>query len=238
MTNYRFNTSNRTARWAGILYLLLIPLGFFGWLYIPSLLEPGDMATTVSNVAASEGLFRLSMVSVLLMDVVAMGLALALYELFESVSKSMARLMMVLLLLGVGISMLNEVSHFAVLELSGAATVAPFTAAQSHYLVQLFLDLHEFGAYIAAVFWGLWLFPLSVLIIRSNALPKILGILLMIAGVGYLVDSFVLFLAPEHATGLASFTFIGEVLFPLWLLIKGVNVEGESAPPVLSNSSG
>lgn len=207
-------------------------------MYIPSLLEPGDVATTMSNVAASEALFRLSMVSVLLMDVVAVGLALALYELFKSVSKSMARLMMVLLLLGGGISMLNEVSHFAVLELSGAATVAPFTAAQSHYLVQLFLDLHEFGAHIAAIFWGLWLFPLGILIVRSNALPKILGILLMIAGAGYLVDSFVLFLAPEHATGLTSFTFVGEVLFLLWLLTKGVNVKGESVSPVSPSSSG
>ena len=93
--------------------------------------------------------------------------------------------MVVFLLLGAGISMLNEINHFAALALSGIDAAALFTVEQSQYFVRLFLDLHEYGSYIAAIFWGLWLFPLGYLIFKSNFLPKFLGVLLIIAGIGY-----------------------------------------------------
>ncbi len=226
MTNYMITTPKHIARLAGFLYLLLVPLGYFGLLYISEVLvAPGDMATTVSNIVASESLFRLSMVSALLMNVVSVALVLVLYKLLKPVSKNMATFMVVFLLLGAGIAMLNELNHFAALVLSDADIVATFTAEQSQYLVRLFLDMYEYGAYIAGIFWGLWLFPLGYLIFKSSFLPKILGILLIIAGVGYLIDSFALFLAPHYGISIVDYTFIGEITITLWLLIKGVNVQ-------------
>jgi hypothetical protein len=81
-----------------------------------------------------------------------------------------------------------------------------------------FLDLYQHGFSIAHIFWGLWLFPLGYLVFKSGFLPKVIGVLLVIAGVGYLIDFTFFFLFPD-------ITFVGEVVLLLWLLIKGINVE-------------
>jgi hypothetical protein len=138
----------------------------------------------------------------------------------------MAVLMVIFLLLGVPIAMLNELNQFAVLLLSsGADYLRVFTQGQLHALVSLFLNLHNDGITIAGIFWGLWLFPMGYLVFKSGFLPRILGILLVIGCVGYLIQSFAALLLPNLEVNIALLTFWGEVLFPLWLVIKGVNVE-------------
>src|SRR6476646_7573939 len=104
----------------------------------------------------------------------------------------------------------------------GVNTLAEPTVGRLHSIVSLLLNLHQLGISIAGIFWGLWWFLMSYLIFKSGFLPKILGILLIIGGIGYLVDSFAAFLVPNLGVNIAIFTFWGEVLFPLWLLIKGV----------------
>ncbi|MFC7195109.1 DUF4386 domain-containing protein [Halosimplex aquaticum] len=107
---------NRLARIAGFLHLSLIPVGVFGILYVPStLFVPGDIATTASNIAANESLFRLSIVSALLAQVINIFVVILLYKLLKPVSKNLASLMVIFLLLGVPIAMLNELTHYATL---------------------------------------------------------------------------------------------------------------------------
>lgn len=89
-------------------------------------------------------------------------------------------------------------------------------------LIVLFSHLHNHGLQVAHVFWGLWLFPLAQLIYRSGFLPKFAGVLIAIAGTGYLVDFLVNVFLPDSGITVTQFTFIGELAFPLWLLIKGV----------------
>jgi hypothetical protein len=89
--------------------------------------------------------------------------------------------------------------------------------------MMLFLDLHEYGVHIAQVFWGLWLFPLGYLVFKSRFLPRLLGALLMIGCVGYLIDVGIAVLLPDLDVTVSQFTFIGELLLPLWLVIKGVD---------------
>ena len=206
---------------------MLAPLGVFGILYVPStLIAPGDAATTASNIIASEGLFRLSIVSALVTQLVNLLLVLVLYKLLKPVNKNHAVLMVIFFLVSVPITMLNELNQFAaLLLLSGANYLTVFTTDQLQALVPLFLDLHEHGILIAGIFWGLWLFPMGYLVFKSGYIPKIIGILLMIGCFGYLIDSFTAFLFPKFGVTIAQFTFIGEVLLPLWLLIRGVNVE-------------
>ena len=228
MTTHTAETSPRLrARVAGLLYLLQFPAAIFGTLLVPSMLiVPGDAATTARNIMASESLFRLSIVSALFVQILGIVVVLALYQVLKPVNRNMAVLMVIFLLLGVPIAMLNELNQFAVLQLvSGADHVTVFTADQVHTLVPLFLNLHAIGLSIAGLFWGLWLFPLGYLVFKSGFLPRILGILLVIGCVGYLIQSFAAFLLPNFNVNLALFTSWGELLFPLWLLIKGVNVE-------------
>lgn len=194
------------ARVAGFLYLSLLPLSLLGLL--------------------SSGPSRLGIVSALLVQIVNIVVVLALYKVLKPMNKNMALLMVIFLLLGVPIAMLNELNQFAVLLLSsGADSLRVFTADQLHALVLLFLNLHDNGINIAGLFWGLWLFPMGYLVFKSGFLPRILGILLVIGCVGYLIQSFAAFLLPNLNVNIAVFTFWGEVLFPLWLVIKGVNVE-------------
>ncbi len=214
------------ARVAGFLYLLMVPLGFFGYMYVPSLIAPGDAATTIDNVTSSGSLFRLSIVSALIVQVVNIFLVLILYKLLKAVNKTQALLMVILLLVATPIAMLNQFNHFAaLLLLSGADFLTAFTVDQLHAQVLFFLDLHRYGAQIAGIFFGLWLFPMGYLVFKSGYIPRILGVLLMIGCFGYLIDSFAIFLFPNFKATIALFTCWGEVLFPLWLLIKGVNIE-------------
>jgi len=227
MTTKEKINPNKTARVAGCLYLMLFPLGIFGIIYVPSsLIVLGDAATTASNIMANELLYRLSIVTALTLQIVYIFLALALYKLLNPVDKNNAVLMVILVLVAAPIAMLNELNHVAVLlVLSGSDFLTTFSMDQVQASVPLFLNLHEHGVFIAQIFWGLWLFPMGYLIFKSNFLPLALGILMIIGGFGYLVDSFVYFIFPDFDVTFSEFTFLGELLLPLWLMFKGVNHE-------------
>jgi hypothetical protein len=217
-------------RVAAFLLLILSPIAVFGMIYVPSMLiVPGDAATTARNIMASESLFRLGIASSLLSQLVGIFWVLVLYQLLKPVNKNMAVLMVIFNLLIVPIAMLNELNHFAVLLLSsGADYLKVFTPGQLHALISLFLNLYDDGTKIAGIFWGLWLFPYGFLVFKSGFLPRILGVLLMIGCFSYVIQSFVGFLSPSlvvYTALLAALTSSGELLVPLWLLIKGVNVE-------------
>ncbi len=217
----------KIARIAGGLYLLLVPLAIFGLQYVPSIIMvPGDSAATANNIIASETLFRSGIVSALIVQMIHIFLVLFLYKLLKPVNKNHAVFMVIFALVGIPIAMLSELNQFAaLLLLSGADYLTVFTADQLQALVPLFLDLCEYGLVIAWIFWGLWLFPMGYLVFKSGYIPRILGILLMIGCFGYLIDFVTFGLFPNFDATISQFTFIGEVLFPLWLLIKGVNVE-------------
>jgi hypothetical protein len=94
--------------------------------------------------------------------------------------------------------------------------------------VSLFLNLHDNGIKIAGIFWGLWLFPYGFLVFKSGFLPRFIGVLLMIGCFGYLIQSFAGFLSPNlevYTALLSALTSSGELLLPVWLLIKSVNVD-------------
>ena len=218
---------NKTARIAGFLYLLLIPLGIFGMLYVPNtLFVPGDIAATASNIMANQTLFRVSIVSALFTQVVQIFVVLYLYKVLKPVNKNYATLMVVFILVAVPIAMLNELNQFAVLLLlNGTDYLTFFTTDQIHALVALLLDMRQSGIFIAQIFWGLWLLPMGYLTFKSGFLPKIIGVLLIIACFGYLIDSFIFFFVPDFGIEFSQFTFLGELFITLWLLIKGVDVE-------------
>jgi hypothetical protein len=216
---------NKTARFAGALYLALMPFGFFGIIYVPSVLRVnGDAASTSRNIMASEWLFRSGTVSYLISQIILIFLVLVLYRLLKPVNKGHAVAMVVLAILAVPIASLNEVNHLAALRLLANADDGAFTATQLQAQAMLFLDLRQDGILIALVFWGLWLVPLGLLVYKSGFLPRLLGVLLIIAGIGYIVDTVTQLLSPGLAT-IGQFTVVGEILFTLWLLIRGVNAE-------------
>ena len=221
------NSIQRTARLAGLLYLLNIPFSVFGFFYVPSkLIVSGDAVATVNNIVASEGLFRISIVSFLIGQAMFIVIPLVLYKLLKPVNKTFALLMVILILLAIPIGFINEINHLAVLLLlSGADYLKPIQADQLQAQAMFFLDLHAHGIRVAQVFWGLWLFPLGYLIFKSGFIPRVLGIVVLIGGFGHLLDCAIFFLLPHSDVTVSQVTGFGEILLGLWLLIRGVNVE-------------
>lgn len=228
MTNQeRINSPQKTARFAAFVFLIIFFLGMSTELFIrPGMIVQGDAAATVKNIAASEALFRLSVVSDLIRQTLLMLLPLILYKLLKPVNKTIASLMVIFYLVCVPISMLNEINHFAVLQLSsGAGYLTAFKADQLNALVIFFFDLRKYGTFIVQ-FFSFWVLLLGYLVFKSGFLPRILGILLMLVGLCYTVLAVLFFLFPNLDLMIFGlFAIIGEMIFYLWLLIKGVNVE-------------
>lgn len=221
----------KTARIAGLLYLIVAVCGGFAELYVRKFLivVPDNAAGTASNIVASERLFRIAFVSDLVMIMSYLLLGLILYLLLREVDQNVALVMVVFNLVGIPILCLNMLNHFASLYvLSGADYLSSFSGEQLNALALFFLDLHNYGYIIAQVSTGSWLLPLGYLVYKSAYFPNLLGILLMIASAGYLVDLLAQFLLPEIAGSVEAVALapaaLAELSFLLWLLIKGVNL--------------
>lgn len=220
------NSTKQTARIAGLLYLVNGVTGFFGIIYVPSrLMVSGNAAATASNILASERLFRLGIVSELICAVEFIFLVWVLYRLLGGVSKTESSLMVMLGLVFVPIMFVNTLSEIAALMLlRGAEFLSVFDKHQLEAMAMLCLDLHRYG-YVVGWLFGLWLFPFGLLVFRSGFLPRILGVLLIAAGLGYLADSLTPLLLPSYEVVVGRIASIplmlGEPVMILWLLIRG-----------------
>jgi hypothetical protein len=222
----------RNARFAGVLYLVITVAAILAHIYVPSLIiVPGDAAATANNINESATLFRVGTVGgelvVLLSEVV---LAVVLYVLLKPVDKTLSLIAAVSRLVMTTIHGINMINYFfAMLLVSGTGYLSVFSTEQAQSLAMLFLEAHGYGFTIGIAFLTIHVFVLGYLIFKSGYFPKILGVLFIAAGVGYLVDSFALLLLPSYETtpGIIAATIaIAEIAFPVWLLIKGVNKEG------------
>ena len=218
---------NAIARRAGLLYLLLVPLGFFGLLYVPAmLLVADDPSATLFNIQSHELGYRLSILAAFCIQVIQIFIALALFDLFKPVNKRWALLIIIFTLAAMPIALLNELSRVAVLYLlHDSALTALFTDLQLQQAVLFLLDLNDDGVMIAHIFWGFWLLPMGVLILKSGFIPKFIGWLMVLAFAGYVADTFLWILVPNESYNVAVFTFWGEIILPLWLVAKGVKTE-------------
>jgi hypothetical protein len=203
--------------------------------YIPSVLfVQGNATATANNIAAHEWLFRLGIVGDLLTGTFCIFVTLALYRLLKEVDKNLAALMVILGSLMVApIYFLNTLNDAAAMLLvRGEDFLSVFDKAQRDALAMLFLRLHHHGVVANEIFWGLWLFPLAVLVYRSGFLPRFLGVWLIINGFAYLIASFTGLLLPQYENMISNFAFpafLGELVFMLWLVIKGAKVQALAA---------
>ncbi len=228
------NSTKKQARVAGLIYLLASIPGAFCLIYIPSrFIVSGDATATASRIAASESLFRLGILSELAGFIGFIFVARALYRLFAGVSKAQASLMVTLIVVSIPISMLNVLNETAALTLiRGANFLSVFDKPQRDALAFLFLHLHFDGFVVAQILWGLWLIPFGILVFKSDFLPRILGVLLMVACFGYLANSIGdLGLLPKAVSRVAGQLTICELPIIFWLLIRGAKDQPLRAAP-------
>lgn len=220
------------ARFAGVLYLIITVAAVFAHMVIPEqFIVPGDAAATAANIAANETTFRLGTVGseliILLSEIV---LSVVLYVLLKPVNKTLSLLAAVSRLAMTTIHGLNLLNYYFVLQLlNGTDFALAFGPEQVNALVILFLNAHSIGFTIGIAFLVPHVLILGYLIVQSGYFPRVLGFLFIAAGFGYLFDSIGLLLIDGYTTTpglIATVIALAEIAFPIWLLVKGVNMAG------------
>jgi uncharacterized protein DUF4386 len=228
------SSTHNPGRVAGFWYLLLILIGPLRLIYIPSKLFVHANATaTVNNIAAHEWLFRFGIVSDLVCGVILIFLVLAFYRLFKGVDQNLAMLVVIFggvmpaLIIFVGV--VSDAA--ALMVLHGGDFLSAFDKSQRDALVMLFLKLRDEQNTAAEILWGVWLFPLALLVYRSRFLPRFLGVWLAIGGFAYVILSLTGELLPQYQETVFSYSqpaFLGEVAIMLWLVIKGAKPRADA----------
>lgn len=220
----------KLARWAGLFYLIIIVCAGFGEMGVRSnLIVPNNATETAQNIMASSWLFRVGFVGDVIAFLSDVVVAIIFYILFKSVSDILSLTSACFRLVGTAIYGVNLLNHFAVLFLlSGAAYLSAFTPDQLHALSLFFLNLHKLGYDLGLVFFGLHCLILGYLLYKSDLFPSALGILIVLAGLGYLTGSTVRFLFPDQAVTIEPIYIIpaiGELSLCIYLLVKGVKAQ-------------
>lgn len=217
----------RTARVAGVLYIVACVPAPFSLLYVPNtLIVSGNAAETASRILASQWMLLAAIAGELINAIAFLFVTLALYRLLEGVKQPLASLMVTLFALSIPISCLNVLNEIAALILvRGADFLSVFTRPQLDALAMVFLRLHGSGLLVAQIFWGLWLLPFGMLVFRSGFIPRFFGIYLIANGFAYPIQSFTGLFLPRYHRVVSQIMLpflLGELAIILWLLIRGV----------------
>ncbi|MGH7491179.1 MAG: DUF4386 domain-containing protein [bacterium] len=245
MPDHEVETSPRfLARIGGVLYLIIIVAGIFGEAFVrDKLIVSGDATATANNIRSFELLWRVGIAGNLFHLACAVALTLIFYVLLRPVSRDLALLAAFFGLVSIGLEAASKLQLLAALfALGNAEYLKAFEPEQLNALAYLSIKSHAHGFGLSLIFFGCVCLVLGYLIFRSGYLPKFLGVLMQIAGLSYLTNSFALLLAPAFADRLFPAilvpAFIGEASLCLWLIAKGVDVEKwkaqASAEPVRS----
>jgi hypothetical protein len=224
--------SKLVGRITGFLYLVVIfCAGFSQGAVREVMYVAGEAATTAENILGNTSLFRWGLITDLIAFSTDIAISILLYFLLKGVSKPLAVIMASFRLIAhPAIGSLNLINHFAALKvLESEGLAAQFTSAQLVEMSQFFMEAHHYGYLIAGVLFGIHCGLLGYMMFKSASFPKFLGVLLVIAAFGYLIESFGFTLYPEHKVifgwivGLSA--AVGEVTLCFWLMIKGTNNE-------------
>jgi len=215
------------ARIAGILYLVIILMGIGAEALVRNkLFVSGDANATANNIMHADFLWKMGITADLIMHICDLPVMIILYYLLKPVSKKLALLNLSFNLIQTAVLVLNKLNLLAALFFLGDAEyLKSFTPDQLHTLSYLSIKLHDFGFGIGLIFFGFVCLLEGYLIFRSVYFPKTIGVLMTVAGICYLTNSFVLILAPQFSSiALLMPCLLAELSFSLWLIFKGVNL--------------
>jgi len=232
MTDHAVETSPKLyARIGGVLYLVIIVIGLFGEAFVrDKLVVPGDAAATAANIKSMESLWRFHIGAELFLLMCAIVLLAILFALLRPVSRDLALLAVFFNLVSIAVEAVFALYLVATLfPLGNAGYLKAFTPEQLYAMATLSIKSHGYGFGVALAFFGCFCVIAGYLIFKSGYFPKVIGVLMQIAGLCYLIDSFALIIAPNFANrifpGILLPSFVGETSLCLWLIVKGVNVQ-------------
>lgn len=219
------------ARIGGALYLVIIVIGLFGEAFVRDrLIVSGDAAATAANIMAHESLWRLHIAAELVLLICAVTLLWIFFLLLRPAGKDLILLAVIFNLVGIITEAATTMRLLeALFPLGNAGYLKAFTPDQLYALTSLSLKSHGYGFGVSLLFFGCFCVVVGYLIFRSGYLPKTIGVLMQVAGVCYLTNSFALILSPGLSNRLFPAilvpSFIGELSLCLRLLVRGVNVK-------------
>jgi hypothetical protein len=220
-------SNQKLAKIAGVLYLFIAILGFWGIMYVPSqTIVRGDAVATISKLLSNEFLFRSGIAGNLASSVIFLFLAQTFYRLFKNINENLAKTLVVLVIVQTPVFFISEALNFSALMVAKGELMKSFDTIQRQDFVLFFLRTSKYVIIILQIFWGLWLIPLGQLILKSGYLPRIIGILLILAGVCYVIEVMDYILLSEKLSlithNFAILYSVTELSTVFWLLIKGV----------------
>lgn len=219
------------ARAGGVMYLLIIVLGIFYEMIVrDSILVPGDAMATLASLKQHEFLWRLGIVAEFMSSIVSIGLILIMYRLTQRVNQDLALLAAFFNLAGVTIQTAYIIQLIEALFPIGASSyLQAFTPDQLSAMISLSTKSHVYGFGIALLMFAPYFLLTGYLIYKSRYLPAFIGVLYIISGVGYFINSIILIMTPQFSGVVFMIivlpVFIGEIALALRLLLKGVNEE-------------
>jgi len=230
MTTSAPDSTLKTARFAGILYFIFAVLGIYVFMYVqPKIMVRNDAAGTLNNMVTHEFLYRTSLVANVITDILFIAVALILYRLLKHVNINQARMMVVIVLISIPIALMGDILEITALGMIKGGTLSSFQEDQARQIAFMLVKISSTSGQMLTLPWGLWLLPLAYLVYKSGFIPKIFGILLLINGLGYVINNFFFLLLPDLQPTVVQYIFptyfMGELPFIFWLLIKGARVE-------------
>ena len=217
----------KTARLAGLLYLIWVITGIYGIMYVPSqTIVRGDAAATANKMLANEFLFRTGIMNSIISATIWVFIVLTLYQLFKQVNQRQAILMVALVIVQIPVFFIIEAFNLTALMLFKGEILKTFELTQRQDLAMLFLKFNDYVTISLVMFWGLWLFPFGLLVYKSGFIPRILGVFLIMNGIAYIIYCFTSLFLLNYQTLVFQIATplwtLGEISIMLWLLIKGV----------------
>lgn len=223
----------KTARLAGILYLVSAVFAPFSLIYVPSkIIVSGNATATAEKMLANEMLFRTSIALGMVSIILFLFVALVQYKLFEKVNKNLASVMALLVIVQIPVGFVIDIFSITSLMIFKGEIMNNIAPNERHSIAMLLLKMGSNGNFILMTLWGLWLIPFGQLVFRSGFIPRVIGIYLILNGVTYIITSYAFVLFPEYKVLIDQYSFpllLGEPVIMLWFLIVGVRIKKQDS---------
>jgi hypothetical protein len=213
------------ARIAGVFYLIITASALFAYLYVRGqLIFPSDLARTMTNVLAHEPLYRLGFSAAVIVVVSNLPMGMIFYELFKVVNQRLALQALLFIMVSTTIEAVNTLNYIKPLFVFTLPEYrAAFDPAEIQALARGPIRLFGYTFSVSLTFFGVFCALTGILIVRSEFLPRIFGVLMIAAGAAYWIDSFSLFLDLPGVHYVLRIPLIAENVLALWLVVFGVN---------------
>ncbi|ELR71527.1 hypothetical protein C900_02590 [Fulvivirga imtechensis AK7] len=236
ITQAKARSLKKTARLAGVLYLISAVFAPFSLIYVPSkIIVSGDSTATAERMLANEMLFRTSIALSILSIILFLFVALVQYKLFEGVNRNLASVMALLVIIQVPVGFVIDILGITSLIIFKGEIMNDMVSGERHSIAMLLLKMSSNGNFILMTLWGLWLIPFGQLVFRSGFIPRIIGIYLIVNGITYIITSYTFILFPEYKILIDRYSFpllLGEPVIMLWFLIVGVRIKKQTNPAI------